>query len=65
MSDSGFLPSLPFLKCACFLTFNIAWLVIGCVLYKGGTSQYSGVIENETQEWSKGPIVDFYGTTDV
>ena len=51
--------ALPFLKCVCFLTFNLAWLVIGCVLFNAGTSQYSNVIEHETGEWSKGAIVDF------
>jgi len=57
--DDDFLVALPFLKCLCFLTLNLAWLVIGCVLYNAGTSQYSGVIEHETGEWGKAPIVDF------
>jgi len=39
-----FLTALPLFKCVCFLTFNLAWLVIGCVLYGAGTSQYSKVI---------------------
>ena len=54
-----FYTALPLLKCLCFLTFNLAWLVIGCVLYTGGTSQYSMVVEHETGEWSRGAIVDF------
>ena len=59
MSGEDFLTVLPFFKCLCFLTFNLAWLVIGCVFYGAGTSQYSNVIEHETGEWSRGPIVDF------
>lgn len=59
MSDNtDFLATLPFIKCCCFLTFNVAWLVIGIVLWKGGTSQYGQVIENESLEWNKGAIVD-------
>jgi hypothetical protein len=57
--DDDFMAALPFFKCICFLTLNLAWLVIGCVLYNAGTSQYSNVIEHETGEWSKPPIVDF------
>ena len=55
---------MPFFKCLCFLTFNLAWLVIGCVLYSAGTSQYSNVIEHETGEWSRGPIVDFVAVSE-
>ena len=61
-SDEDFSAPLPFLKCLCFLTFNLAWLVIGCVLYGTGTSQYSMVIEHETAEWNKAPIEDFLAT---
>lgn len=43
---------------ACCLTFNIAFLVIGIVLYRGSTSQFGEVIKQETTEWSRGPIVD-------
>jgi hypothetical protein len=39
-------------------------LVIGCVLYSAGTSQYSNVIEHETGEWSRGPIVDFVAVSE-
>ena len=42
----------------CCLTFNIAFLVVGIVLYLGSTSQYGEVIKQETNEWSRGPIVD-------
>jgi len=59
-----FLTTLPLFKCVCFLTFNLAWLVIGCVLYGAGTSQYSKVIEHETGEWSQSPIVDFLAVSD-
>ena len=62
--DEDFLAALPFLKCCCFLTLNLAWLVIGCVLYGTGTSQYGMVIEHETAEWNKSPIVDFVAATD-
>jgi predicted membrane channel-forming protein YqfA (hemolysin III family) len=62
--DEDFSAPLPFLKCLCFLTFNLAWLVIGCVLYTNGTSQYGMVIEHETAEWNKSPIVDFMATSD-
>ena len=45
-------------NCVCLLTFNIAFLVIGIVLWKGDTSQFGQIIKQETQEWNTGAIVD-------
>ena len=49
-----------YLVCKCFniLTINIAFLVIGIVLYMRKSTDYGLVIRDETAEWSKGPIVD-------
>ena len=35
-------------NCVCLLTFNIAFLVIGIVLWKGDTSQFGQIIKQET-----------------
>ena len=45
-------------KCCLFLTFNLAYLVIGILLSSGSTNTYGPVVENETNEWSKPPIID-------
>lgn len=46
------------IRCVNCLTFNVAFLVIGIVLWKGDISEYGQVIEYETKEWSDGPIID-------
>ncbi len=46
------------MNCICCLTFNIAFLVIGIVLFYGNTSQFGEVIKQETSEWSTSAITD-------
>ncbi len=58
-SDFDFYFSYPLIKCLSCLTFNVAWLVVGCVLYSGNISQYGTVVLHETVEWDKSPITDF------
>ena len=42
----------------CCATFNIAFLVIGIVLWKGDISKFGEIIQQETIEWNSGAIVD-------
>ena len=42
-----------------YMTINLYWLIIACVLYKSDVSYHAMVIEHETAEWSKSPITDF------
>ena len=46
------------IKCCYFVTVNVAFFVIGIVLWLGGTSQYGQVINYETNEWNYGPVID-------
>lgn len=45
-------------KLVLFVTFNLGFLIIGCVLYAQDFSSLIDVIKDETGEWSKGAIVD-------
>ena len=45
-------------RCLCLISFNVAFLIIGIVLYQYGTSQYALVISQEADFWDKGPIID-------
>lgn len=52
-----------FVRCINFCTFNVAFLVIGILTYKGTTSQYGQVISYETAEWSNKMITGLSSTT--
>ena len=41
------------------LTFNIALLAIGVLIYMNDLSELSQIIDQETQEWSQGIITNF------
>ena len=58
-ADEHFHRFMPFLKMFALITLSVGWLVISIILYQNGTSQYSAVIEYETEEWTRGAIVDF------
>ncbi len=45
-------------KLILFITFNLGFLIIGCVLYAQSFSNLIDAIKDETAEWSKGAIVD-------
>jgi hypothetical protein len=45
-------------KCCLFLTFYLAYLVIGILVSGGSTNQYGIVVANETNEWTKSPVTD-------
>ena len=45
-------------KILCFLTVSLAFLILGIFSYLGGTQNYGEVIQLETEEWSRGAIVD-------
>ncbi len=45
-------------KLVLFVTFNLGFLIIGCVLYAQDFSNLIDVIKDETGEWSKGAILD-------
>ena len=51
-------------KCCTFLTFNLAFLVIGIVMYSSDSVNYGEVIWMETRQWDKGAIVDLLSTQD-
>lgn len=45
-------------KLVLFFTFNLGFLIIGCVLYSYDFSSLIDVIKDETAEWSQGAVVD-------
>ncbi len=45
-------------KFVLFLTFNLGFLIIGCVLNWYKLTELIDVITDETNEWSKGAITD-------
>jgi len=45
-------------KCCLFLSFYLAYLVIGILVSGGSTNQYGIVVANETNEWTKSPVTD-------
>jgi hypothetical protein len=58
MGESNFLLTFVLCKCCLFISFNLAFLVIGILVGNGSSQLYGAVIEYETREWSKPPIVD-------
>lgn len=50
-------------RCISCMTFNMAFLVVGIVIYNLDTSIYGHVIKLETAEWDKGGIVDMISIT--
>ena len=50
-------------KCLACISLNVAFLVIGIILWLGGTSQFGQVIEFETGQWSSGAVVDIIANT--
>ena len=45
-------------KLILFVTFNLGFLIIGCVLYYYEFTNLIEAIADETNEWSKGAITD-------
>ena len=45
-------------RCILCLTFELGLLIIGILFWVNGTSQYGMAIKYETEEWSKGPVMD-------
>ena len=41
-----------------FITFNLAYLVIGILVGGGSSTKYGTVVANETKEWTKSPVID-------
>ena len=54
----NYLCTFIFGKCCLFLTFNLAYLVIGILLSGGSSRHYGIILANETNEWSKSPVID-------
>ena len=52
-----------FAKCATLFTVNVAFLVIGIVMYYSDSANYGEVIWMETRQWNKGAIIDLISTT--
>jgi hypothetical protein len=40
------------------MTFNLAFLIVGLVIYNSEEWIYSQIIMQEVQEWNKGAIID-------
>jgi hypothetical protein len=45
-------------KCCLFLTVNLVFLILSILSSASNSSNYGGIIQRETQEWNKSPIVD-------
>lgn len=45
-------------NCLCAATFNVAFLVLGILLFKSDTGHYGPVLAYETAEWNQGPIIN-------